>query len=105
MQPIDCEWPLDLPSEEEIERWDELPKLAHSCLNDDFYVYSLSCLRRRNFFGRWMPEGATWLYGFAGEYPWATPFNTEPEEWHGRGGYRYDLPVSFTPSWSWLAVG
>lgn len=63
-----------------------------------------SCLRRRNFFGRWMPESATWLYRFAGEYPWATPFNTEPEEWHGRGGYGHDLPVSYTPSWNQLVV-
>lgn len=62
------------------------------------------CLRRRNFFGKWMPEGATWLHGFAGEYPWATPLNTEPEEWHGRGGHGRDLPVSYTPSWSRLAV-
>ena len=62
------------------------------------------CLRRRNFFGQWMPQGATWLYGFAGEYPWATPFNTEPEEWHGRGGHGYDLPVSYMPSCSQLAV-
>lgn len=45
MQPIDCEWPLDLPSEEEIELWDKLSKLGHSCLDDDFYVYSLNCLR------------------------------------------------------------
>lgn len=63
-----------------------------------------NCLHRRNFFGRWMPEGATWLYGFAGEYPWATPFNTEPEEWYGRGGHGFDLPVHYTPSCNQLAV-
>ena len=56
------------------------------------------CLHRRNFFGRWMPDGATWLYGFAGEYPWATPFNTEPEEWHGMGGEESDYPVRFIPA-------
>jgi hypothetical protein len=49
-----------------------------------------NCLCRRNFFGRWMPEGATWLYGFAGEYPWATSFNTEPDEaWPGRSCERF----------------
>ncbi len=62
------------------------------------------CLHRRNFFGRWIPEGATWLYGFVGEYPWATPFNTEPEEWYGRGGHGFDLPVHYTPSCNQLAV-
>jgi hypothetical protein len=61
-------------------------------------------LHRRNFFGRWMPDGATWIYGFAGEYPWASPYNTEPEEWHGMGTRRDDLPVSFTPSWCQIAV-
>jgi len=62
------------------------------------------CLHRRNFFGRWLPQGATWLYGFAGEYPWATSFNTESEEWHGRGGFRGDLPVACQSAWNELAV-
>ncbi|MBI3249539.1 MAG: hypothetical protein HYZ50_23805 [Deltaproteobacteria bacterium] len=62
------------------------------------------CLHRRNFFGRWMPEGATWPYGFAGEYPWATSFNTEPEEWHGGGGRGKDWPASYSPSWNQLAI-
>lgn len=71
--------------------------------NEDF-VIARDCLHRRNFFGRWMPEGTKWLYGFAGEYPWATPFNTEPEEWYGRGGIGSDFPVTLQPSWSELAV-
>jgi len=63
-----------------------------------------NALHRRNFFGGWMPEGASWLYGFAGEYPWATPFNTEPESWHGRGSRGEKLPVDLHPSWNQLAV-
>ena len=51
-----------------------------------------------------MPESAEWLYGFAGEYPWATPFNTEPEEWYGEGGYRTDLPVIYKPCWNSLVM-
>ena len=61
-------------------------------------------LRKRNFFGRWMPEGATWLYGFAGEYPWATPFNTEPEEWHGLGGSEHKPPFECIPTWNEIAA-
>ncbi|WYD81429.1 MAG: hypothetical protein V8K32_03395 [Candidatus Electrothrix gigas] len=62
------------------------------------------CLHRRNFFGHWMPEGASWLYGFAGEYPWATPFNLEPDEWHGGGRQDERLPVNYIPSWNELTV-
>ena len=63
-----------------------------------------SCLHRRNFFGRWMPESATYLYGFAGEYPWGTPFNTKPEEQHSLGIERIALPCAYTPCWNQLAV-
>jgi hypothetical protein len=68
------------------------------------FATGYSRLLRRNFFGNWMPGGASWLYGFAGEYPWATPFNTEPEEWHGRGGHGGSPPVAYQPSWDQLAV-
>jgi len=70
----------------------------------EYIGIAYDALHRRNFFGRWMPEGATWLYGFAGEYPWATPFNTEPEEWHGRGGFVHELPVDYAPTWNQIAV-
>jgi len=70
----------------------------------DFKI-AYNTLHRRNLFGGWMPECANWLYGFAGEYPWATPFNTEPESWHGRGSRGEEgLPVDFHPSWNQLAV-
>jgi hypothetical protein len=48
-------------------------------------VFAEACaaLEGRNFFGEWMPDGAKWLHGFAGEYPWATSFNTEPDWWLG----------------------
>ena len=63
-----------------------------------------NCLHRRNFFGNWMPGSSQWLYGFAGEYPWATPFNTESEERHGEGGYRINLPVIYKPCWNSLVM-
>ena len=34
---------------------------------------------------------------FVGEYPWAAPFNTEPEWYHGRGGGDSNLPCQFLP--------
>ena len=60
-------------------------------------------LRKRNFFGRWMPEGTSFSYGFASEYPWAPPFNTEPEEWFGIGEHARDLSATFMPCWNDLA--
>lgn len=51
-----------------------------------------------------MPRGGTWLYGFAGEYPWATPFNMNAKESHGSRGGDKDILDALTPSWSELAV-
>ncbi len=62
-----------------------------------------NCLHRRNFRGNWMPEGANWLYGFPGEYPWGTSFNTEPEEWYIKKGDE-KLPIMYEPCWNRLAV-
>lgn len=64
------------------------------------------CLHHRNFFGQWMKQGASWLYGFAGEYPWASPFNIEGDEYHKPEGFGsgHELPFVYTPSWNELAV-
>ena len=62
-----------------------------------------NCLHRRNFRGNWMPEGANWLDGFPGEYPWGTPFNTEPEEWYIKEGDE-KLPIMYEPCWNRLVV-
>jgi len=56
------------------------------------------CLQGRNFSGLWMPQGSSWLHGFAGEYPWGTPFNTEPDSYHERGAHGQGLPVRFIPA-------
>jgi len=61
-------------------------------------------LHRRNFFGKWMPQGATWLYGFLGEYPWATSFNTESEEWHGRSESGQEVVSTCQPTWDRVVV-
>ena len=62
-------------------------------------------LHRRNFSGGWMPLGSSWLYGFAGEYPWATSFNTEPDSWHADGSYgKFDLSEFFDISSNRLTV-
>ena len=67
-------------------------KLAHNCLHG------------RNLFGRWLPEGATLLDGFLGEYPWATQFVAYPIEWDECGRYGRKLPVVYVPSWNDLSI-
>jgi len=44
---------------------------------------ALKFLAGRNYFGGWLPEAARWLHAFAGEYPWATAYNTEPDWYLG----------------------
>ena len=80
------------------------PYTLNELLSKDEIDNGYSCLHRRNFFGQWMRQGASWGYGFAGEYPWATPFNLEPDEWHSTGGFGHKLPVNYMPAWNELAV-
>ena len=62
-------------------------------------------MHNRNFFGKWMPEGSSWLHGFAGEYPWATSFNMEPDSYHATGSYgQFDLSEFFNTSSNRLTV-
>lgn len=64
-----------------------------------------NCLQRRNFFGNWMPDGPTWLHGFAGEYPWGTLFTNESDALQGIGGYdEVKLPIACEPCWNQLAA-
>lgn len=62
-RPLGTEWPLDLPSDEDIARWtneEKLPCLAYSCLDEDFFRYTMSCLHgwedavARIDMGRWV---------------------------------------------------
>ena len=59
-RPLESEWPLVLPCDEDVERWKELPRLEYSCLDDDFFTYAMSCLHgwedavARVDMGRWI---------------------------------------------------
>jgi hypothetical protein len=54
-------------------------------------------LSGKNFMGRWMPEGAEFHDGYAGEYPWAILFTMYPDSWHSRGGRGEECPAPLTP--------
>ncbi len=60
-------------------------------------------LRGRNFFGSWMPGAGSFPYGFVGEYPWASAYRTEPEEWRG-GGSLTAAGFDCEAAWSELVV-
>ena len=77
---------------------------SHLVKNAEFAVAYDFLTRKKKVFAHSLPSNATYSYGFAGEYPWATSFNTEPEEWHGDGGIREHLPVRYQPAWNHLEV-
>jgi hypothetical protein len=59
---------------------------------------TIEALDGRNYFGEWLPQSGKWLHAFAGEYPWATPFNTEPDWYLGAGETVKGLPLKLTHS-------
>ena len=58
---------------------------------------AVKAISHRNFFGRWMPEGAKWLHVFVGEYPWASACNVETDDWLGFGTRVHGSRLDFTP--------
>ena len=63
---------------------------------------ALEKLGGRNFLGDWMPQGLGLGVGvgFAAEYPWATSFNTMPEEGHSH--VKDSLAKCLAPAWNQL---
>lgn len=55
-------------------------------------------LEGRNFFGDWLPKGAKWLHCFAGEYPWATVYDTALDHYHGWDGSVRNSDLTLLPT-------
>ena len=92
-------WAEDRETREEGEPY------RHVAINVEGYLVpeeeqssAYKSLLRRNVSDRRMPGAAKFLYGFPGEYPWATSFNTEPDEWHWSGGR--DASVPYEACWN-----
>jgi hypothetical protein len=64
---------------------------------DDKFNSTIKALSRRNFFGRWMPTGAKWIYAFVGEYPWASACNVQTDDWLGFGTQVDRSKLEFVP--------
>ncbi|MBN2285729.1 MAG: hypothetical protein JXI43_04735 [Tissierellales bacterium] len=58
-------------------------QLSGFLVPDTQFKKAINALNERNYFGAWLPEGGRWLHTFAGEYPWATACNTEPDWYLG----------------------
>jgi hypothetical protein len=59
---------------------------------------TVKALDGRNYFGGWLPEGGKWLHAFAGEYPWATACNTEPDWYLGAAEKVQDSSIALIHS-------
>lgn len=74
--PYASDWPLSIPSEEDVAQYKEAhqqyPKLHMSCLDDDFFRYTLSRLKsyehafRRKEMGRWILNHIVSDLGYGG---------------------------------------
>ena len=62
------------------------------------------CLRGRNCFGQWLPNGLDLSYGFVGEYPWATPFKAELDDGDDSEDSIDGMPWRLEPCWNQLIV-
>ncbi len=75
--PYTSEWPLAIPSEEDVEQYAkgsrDYPKLHRSCLEDDFFIYTLAALEPyekavpRKEMGRWILNHVVQDLGYGGE--------------------------------------
>jgi hypothetical protein len=75
--PYESEWPLTIPSEKDVERYKgpsrDYPKLHMSCLDDDFFTYTMSRLHpyehavSRKEMGRWILNHIVMEMEYGGE--------------------------------------
>lgn len=74
--------PKDEREEKKPYRWMWV-NLTSYLVPKDMFEDARMALEGRNFFNKWLPEGASWLHVFAGEYPWGTACNVETDGWLG----------------------
>lgn len=75
--PYASSWPLSVPSEDDVKRYKterrEFPKLYASCMDDDFFTYTLSALEpyqhvlSREQMGRWILDHVVRDLGYQGD--------------------------------------
>ncbi|HKM51894.1 MAG TPA: hypothetical protein VJY33_00715 [Isosphaeraceae bacterium] len=110
--PLKSEWPLEIPSEEEVERyrasrWD-YPRLHTSCLHDDFFTYILSRLESyqhalpRTAMGRWVLHHVVDEMGYGGEA--LASYDKYMIHYHGGGRGRPVWAERIGKKYQWIAL-
>jgi nucleoside phosphorylase len=112
LPPYQSDWPLDIPSEDSLKQYDdarkEYPKLYMSCLQDDFFTYTLSGLEpymhviSRAEMGRWILHHVISDIGYGGKalasYDGYMLYN------HGPGRGRPGWAERIGKKYQWIAL-
>lgn len=101
-------WSEDIKSDDDDEALGKpyrrvIQLISGYLIKEEDYDSVIACLRGRNFYGRWMPDGMQWLYGFAGEYPWGSLYDAKNEDFKGFDSNR-SIPFECIPAASTTAV-
>jgi nucleoside phosphorylase len=110
--PYRSEWPLSAPSEKEVEQYveahREYPKLYMSCLNDDFFTYTLSALEPyehaipRKAMGRWILYHIVHCLGYGGNA--LASYDGYMVYTHGSGRGRPGWAERIGKKYQWIAL-
>lgn len=110
--PYLSDWPLTIPSEEDVKQYadnrQEYPKLHVSCLNDDFFTYTLSGFRpyeyavSRRDMGRWILEHVVSDLGYSGQS--LVSYDNYMLHIHGGGRGRPGWAERIGKKYQWIAL-
>ena len=109
---LQSEWPLAMPSEEDVERYHEsrrdYPRLHTSCLHDDFFTYLLSRLEPyehaipRTAMGRWVLHHVIEEMGYGGKA--LAGYDDHMIYHHGGGRGRPGWAERIGKKYQWIAL-
>lgn len=110
--PYESEWPLRIPSEEDVEPYKEArqkyPKLYRSCLDDDFFTYTMSSVRSyehaisRKEMGRWILDHVISDLGYGGDA--LASYDDYMLYTHGGGRGRPKWAERIGKKYQWIAL-
>lgn len=110
--PYSSEWPLTIPTEEDLKQYadgrQDYPKLHHSCLDDDFFTYTLNALDRyeevvpKKAMGRWILNHVVDDLGYGGKA--LSSYDGYMVYTHGSGRGRPSWAERIGKKYQWIAL-